>query len=379
MKEYCIRMFGDDLIHKQVYQAAWDEAAGRYDFTGMFVHVKDLIREADLAIINQETIFVSDPKKYSSFPMFGTPADLGDAIADAGFHVVLQASNHSLDKNLEGISDTVEYWESRHPGITLLGVHTSADSARHVHIKKIGDMKVALLNYAEKMNYHPMPAGKPYVVDRMRSGDRARVKKQIAFARERADLVIVLPHWGCEYLYEPIESQKKWAHFFAECGADLIIGTHPHVLQYTEEIRTQDQRTVPCLYSLGNFVSCQNLPGTQLGGMADVVIRYDGGKASVRSASVVPLVTHTNDSYSYFTVYPLSDYTDELAAENKLFTVCQKRFGGKRMDTAGLEELFAAVMEKRAMETAYFKKPSDVTKYNISGVWAALTGKNTKG
>ena len=137
MEKYKIRMVGDDLIHRQVYQAARDETSGKYDFNIMFDQICNSIKEADLSIINQETIFINDPKKYSSFPTFGSPADLGHAIAAAGFDVVLHASNHSLDKGIEGISDTIGFWKKNYPEITFLGIHESADTEKRICVKRL--------------------------------------------------------------------------------------------------------------------------------------------------------------------------------------------------------------------------------------------------
>lgn len=374
MSEYIIRMVGDDLIHKQVYEAAYK--GDGYNFDIMFENIRNLIDEADLSIINQETILVSDYKDISSFPAFGSPSELADSIVRAGFNVVLHASNHSLDKKYKGIEDALAIWR-KHKDITVLGIHDSQADAEKMRIVTVGDMKVALLNYSEKMNFHPMPFGKPYAVDRMRKRDRNKIAAQIRRAKSKADLVIVMPHWGCEYLYEPVPSQKEWAVFFADSGADLIIGTHPHVVQYKEDIRTSDGRLVPCLYSLGNFISCQIIPGTCIGGMADIRVEFDQN-ARIKNADIIPLMTHTDRDYSYFTTYPLEKYTRELAEENKILTVMAKRSGQKRMDPDSLNNLFIDIMEKRAMADAMFKKPMDVTISNVKGVFAALTGKNTK-
>ncbi len=298
--------------------------------------------------------------------------------AGGGFDVVLHASNHSLDKGIEGISDTIGFWKKNYPEISFLGVHESADDAKRICVKRLGNIKIALLNFAEAMNFHMMPLGKPYIVDRMRKKDKKKIRAKIMRAREQADLVIVMPHWGIEYMYEPVGSQKEWARSFAEYGADLIIGTHPHVLEYTETIVTSDGRRVPCLYSLGNFISCQIIPGTTLGGMADITVSVENGKAVVSNAEIIPLITHTDENYSYFTTYFLSDYTEDMARHNRLLSVMQKQFGVERMTVEKFRALFENIMNRSASADAYFKTPADVKKYNIHGVLAAVSGKGSK-
>lgn len=376
MSKIILRAVGDNLIHKQVYQAARRED-GTYDFTGMYEKVKPLLEEADIAVINQETILVADDAKISSFPAFGSPTAVGEAIIEAGFDVVTHASNHALDKGYEAICDSVNFWEEHKDKICYTGIHTSAEDQSDIRVLEREGIKVAFLNYTEPLNFHIIPRSHPYCVDVMKCYTKGRIREQIKKAKELADIVIVFPHWGCEYLYEPVEKQKKWAAFFANAGADLIIGTHPHVLQHTTKITTKDGREVCCLYSLGNFISCQVNQGTMLGGMADIVIEKTGEGAAVTHADIIPLVTHTDDSYSYFTTYPLSEYSDELAAGNKIFAVMERNLK-VHIDVAYLHKLYLDIRKKQAMKDSIYKTPTDVLLHNIAGVYNALTGKNTK-
>ena len=114
-----------------------------------------------------------------------------------------------------------------------------------------------------------------------------------------------------------------------------------------------------------------------LGGMADVLIEKENGKTSVKSVKVLPLVTHTDEEYSYFTTYFLKDYNDDLAAENKIFSIVKRNYGID-VDCDYLNKLFKDIRERRAQEYSEFKKTSDVTWSNIKGVFYALTGKNVK-
>lgn len=378
MNKIMIRAVGDNLIHKQLYTAA-EKTDGSYDFSGMYSNVEHLIKEADVSVVNQETILVNDHSKISSFPAFGSPIETGKAIAEAGFDVVTHASNHALDKGYEGIEDSVKFWRyCKIKKVLYTGIHTSKNDQDKIRIIKRNGISIALLNYTEKLNFHTLPLNRRYCVDTMKENDKKHIKDQIASAKEKADLVIVFPHWGCEYLYEPIDSQKKWALFFGECGADLIIGTHPHVLQYTEDIICSDGRKVPCIYSLGNFISCQVIPGTMLGGMAEIAVTKDTiGRVQVSDYKVIPLVTHTDMEYSFFKTYLLSEYSDELAKDNRIFLKASAAQNAV-INKTYLEKLFEDIMTKKAMSYSLFKKPSDVTKYNIKAVFNSVTGKSRK-
>ncbi len=372
-----LRAVGDDLIHKQLYAAARKQD-GTYDFHGMFTHIRPLIDDADISVINQETMLVTDRNKISSFPFFGSPHELAGAIADAGFDVVTHASNHALDKGYQGIKECVSVWEGYSDRIIYAGIHETKEDSRKIRVIHRNGIKVAVLNYTQPLNYHLLPPLHPYCVDVMKNFSKNRISAQIREARQLADAVVVFPHWGCEYLYEPVEGQKKWAAFFADAGADLIIGTHPHVLQNMEDIHTKDGRTVPCIYSLGNYISCQVNQGTMLGGMADVEIKKtDDGKVSVEAVNIIPLVTHTDADYSVFITYPLSEYSDELCHENKIFKVMARNTGNS-IDMAFLNKLFSDIMDKKAMDYSIYRTPADVRRKNIQGVMNTVMRKNTK-
>lgn len=372
-----IMAVGDDLIHKQLYEAARLPGGG-WRFDGMFDGVRDLIAQADVRVINQETILVADDAQVSSFPAFGTPIAVGQAIIDAGFNVVTHASNHALDKGLDGIADTLAFWELHQDDVCMLGLNASAEDQERIRTIEVGGMRIALVNFTEKLNFRRLPRGARYCVDVMKRASRRALLARIARARQEADFVVAFPHWGCEYLYEPIDSQCVWARQIADAGADLIIGTHPHVVQPVEWIERADGGRTLCYYSLGNFISCQVGAGTMLGALADVVLERDGDGVRIASHGIVPLVTHTDESYGHFVTYPLEDYTDELAARNKIFAMVEKN-QGIHVDCAYLRTLFDDILNRRAQAYNKYKTPWDVNMGNLKGVINALRGKNTKG
>lgn len=372
-----IRAVGDNLIHKELYRAAALPEGG-YCFDQLFDGVRDLLREADVAALNQETIFVRDTAQVSAFPAFGSPVQVGEAAVKAGFNVVTHASNHALDKGLPGVQATLAFWRKQAPAVRMLGLHGSAEEQAEVPVVTVKGIRIAMLNYTESLNYHPLPPGAAYCVDVMKPHHKKAIREQLQRARQLADFVIVFPHWGCEYLYEPVASERAWAAFFAEAGADLIVGTHPHVVQPKEWLETADGRRTLCLYSLGNFISCQVKAGTMLGAMADIVIeKAPGGRAQIVSEALLPLVTHTDAAYSVFTTYPLDIYTDEQCRENRIFQVVQRNYGFA-VDCAYLRGLFDDILAGRAQARNEFQTPWDVRRSNIRAVCRTLLGKNAK-
>ncbi len=292
-----LKAVGDDLIHSGFYNIG--EARGS-DYTFMFENVSDVIQEADIAIINQETMFVYDKSQYSDYPLFGSPTGIGDALIAAGFDVVQLASNHSLDKGLTGISNTVDYFSDK--DVLAIGIYTDEESASEIPLMEVAGVTFAFLNYTYGTNGITMPNS--YCVNTF--SDEDKVRDDIRRARELADIVVVLPHWGTEYSYTPDSFQEKWTQIFLEEGVDIVIGTHPHVVQPCEMLTREDGHQMLVYYSLGNFISWQNKKERMLGGMADITITIEDGVISYEY-DLIPLVTYIH-SGTATTTYFLSDY-----------------------------------------------------------------------
>ncbi len=299
-EEYTVHMVavGDDLIHSGIYK--YGEANGS-DYSFMFENVKDVISAADIAIINQETIFVDDPSNYSSYPIFGSPEAIGDALIDAGFDVVQNATNHALDKSTWGIEQTINYFSDK--DVLEIGIYNDAESAAEIPLMECNGLTIAFLNYTYGTNGIPKP--NDYCVNTL--DDEDKVRDDIRRARELADLVVVLPHWGEEGRYTPTDFQNEWTQIFLEEGVDIVIGTHPHVLEPYELLERDDGHQMLVYYSLGNFISTQTNQDQMLGGMADVTVSVKGDEISY-DYTLVPTVTYLSSSTGIITTYFLSDY-----------------------------------------------------------------------
>lgn len=305
---------GDDLIHSQIYKSA-KKSNGSYNFDQLFLNLKDEIASPDIAVINQETVLGGASLGYSGYPRFNSPTEVGDAVVKAGFDVVLHATNHAMDKGEKGMQNTIDFWK-KYPEITVLGANESQDEADTIPVVDVNGIRIAMLNYTYGLNGLSLPSGRTYMVNLL---DEQRVRSDVAKAKEVSDFVIVFPHWGTEYVYKPVESQKEWTQIFLETGVDLVIGTHPHVLESVEWIEREDGHRMLVYYSLGNFVSSQSEVPRMLGGMANVTIEKTGEeKAVIADASITQLVTHITKGSKEFTVYKLSEYTDSLAAKHRL-------------------------------------------------------------
>lgn len=295
---------GDALIHENILNSG-KQKDGSYNYDAIFEHMKDYLSGFDVKIINQETIFVYDSKKFGGYPSFGTPKEVGDAMRAAGFNVITCATNHAYDRKEIGIQNTLDYWRKYKDSVLVTGIYGSQEDYDTLAIREYNGIKIAFLNYTTLLNSGAKK--EPYYI---RMYKEAAALKEIQAAKKKADFVIVLPHWGVEYEHEPSEKQEKMAKKLAEAGADAIIGCHPHVVQPVKVIKTSDGRRVPCYYSLGNFVSNMFWFKCQLEGLAELEIVKWNGETTLRSAEYTPIVNHMSKDDTKFTVYLLSDYTD---------------------------------------------------------------------
>ncbi len=318
---------GDALISETLNKGALQMGGGKtYDYHYIYSAMEDTIASYDLAAINQETILIDNYAQHSGYPAFGTPNTEGDAIADAGFDIVTQATNHSYDKGMAGINQDITFWRTKHPEITMLGLHSSREDASDIDYIESNGITFALFNYAYGLNGMRLPAGKDYAVDLL--SDTDKLLADVRTAEKTADFTIVFCHMGDEYSYKPNASQKTLALQLAEAGADLIVGAHPHCIEPCEVVKAENGNIALVYYSLGNFVSSQLNATTQLEGAANVTITKVGDLTAITDYDFIPLVNDWQGS----TPHPvfLKDYTEEEAAKHHFART------GKKFTAAGL-------------------------------------------
>lgn len=312
-------MVGDMLLHDRLEDYATIEK-GVYDYSSFFTHTKDLISEADVAIVNQEVILGGDSLGISGYPAFNAPYEFGDELVATGFDVVLHATNHALDKRKTGLMNCIDYWESNHPEILVTGINKSRDDYDNISVYHTDDFDIAILNYTYSTNGISAPEDMPFAVNML---DKEKVIADIKWAEENTDFTIVCPHWGTEYSLSVSSYQKKWTNIFLENGVDLVIGTHPHVIEPVEWLENEETgEKMLVYYSLGNFINWTGSTGAgcadrMVGGMASVTLnKTEEGKVFIAQDTVIPLICHLSKEEGALSVYPLPDYTPLLANEN---------------------------------------------------------------
>lgn len=306
--EISLLAVGDNLIHMPLVYSAQSLGYGYF-----YSEISDLISSADVAVINQETILVDESRGYSGYPNFGSPFGFAEAALEAGFDVFTCATNHSYDKKIDGITDTLNFWKE-HPEGLAVGIHEDEESYYSIPTLEVNGITIAFLNYTYGLNGYTLPSAYWYSVSLLTESNKEFIQQQIEQAKEIADFVVVAPHWGEEYVNTPTTSEVKWAQFFADCGVDLVIGCHPHVVQPVMEVEGKDGNSTLVYYSLGNFLSNQEYAARNVGGMASVTIVKDEEGTRIASYELLgtTVVRHRVDGVNAYSVILLDDLTQEM-------------------------------------------------------------------
>lgn len=316
-----IMMIGDILLHTRIEDYSVQED-GSYNFDAIFANTLEESLAADIAIVNQEVILGGAALGVSGYPTFNAPYEVGDALVDAGYDVVLHATNHALDKGKKGLLNCLDFWENTYPEIGVVGINDSAEDQETIFIIEKEGIRIAILNYTYGTNGIAMPKDMPYAVNMLKED---KVIADLQAAEKLADFVVVCPHWGTEYRLQPDKSQKKWTELFLEYGTDLVLGTHPHVIEPIEWLTNETTgESMLVYYSIGNYVNWTSSSGDgianrMVGGMANITIQLDEeGKAYISEYGVTPVVCHPEKQTNGITVYLLEEYTEELAERNAI-------------------------------------------------------------
>ena len=315
--EISLVMVGDVLLHTPL-QESGQQSDGSYNYDHFFAHTKSLISGADLALVNQEVILGGKELGLSGYPAFNGAFEVGDALVKAGFDVVCHATNHALDKGETGLLNCLNFWETSYPQIAVLGIHDSQESRDGLYLYQQDGVSIAVLDYTYGTNGISLP--QPYEVDLL---EEDQVIADLQRANQLADFVIVTPHWGTEYTHTPSEEQEHWTQIFLENGVDLVLGTHPHVIQPVEWVEDSQGNRMLVYYSLGNFINFTSDSGDgvrqrAVGAMATVTLSVEEDEVTISDYGVIPLISHMVEGTGKPTVYPLSDYTQALLEENEM-------------------------------------------------------------
>lgn len=308
---------GDNLIHETIYLDAYKD--GVYDFKEMYTSVSQDMKNSDIAFINQETIIGGTELGLSGYPSFNSPSEIAQNLKDCGFNLINLASNHSLDRNTNGIKKELENFDQV-GDMVVDGIYTSQEDFDRIVTFEVKGIMFSFLAYTYGTN--GISPEHSYNVSYF---DEAQIKKEVAAAKEISDVVIVSAHWGDENTFKPNDFQKRYAQLFADLEVDVVIGTHPHVIQPIEWITGKNGNETLVVYSLGNFIGGMLTIDNAIGGMIQFDFVKKEEDITVENVVWTPLMIHFEgnqnniypERYNYKS-YKASEYTSELANKHVL-------------------------------------------------------------
>lgn len=310
---------GDIMCHLTNIKNAYNSTSKDYDFSNVFKNIKSYTQNADITVGNLETTFAGESRGYTGYPTFNTPEVLGKNLKDIGFDVLSTANNHCMDKGYSGLVSTLNFLDEY--GISHMGTSRSVEEQNKILVKDVNGIKIAFLSFTYGTNGITIPSDKSYSVNLI---DKELMKKQIELAKaENVDLICVNMHWGVEYKLKQNSTQEDLADFLFENGVDIILGSHPHVLEPMEKrtITLEDGTSKDgfVIYSLGNFVSGQIYANTKSTVILDIQItKGDDGKISIDSVKYTPVYLYDKGSNSTSrTRYTLMDIEKSISNYEK--------------------------------------------------------------
>ncbi|MCX0378300.1 CapA family protein [Clostridium perfringens] len=252
-----ISAVGDIILHDEQIWSAYNEENKAYDFMNNFKYIKNFIEKSDIAYGTIEGTYAGEEIGYSGYPNYNGPDSMINTLKDTGFDIINVATDHYLDKGVEGASKTGEKIDKE---------MTSIGNKKYI-IKKVKGIEIGFTSYTYEskegeLNGHKIPEGinlNTFSYNKLDKGLEEMKALIEEMKNQGAEFIVFGMHWGVEYNIEPSKYQVKIAEALNEYGVDLILGSNPHVVQPIEEIEGEDGHKTLVAYSLGNFISNQRL------------------------------------------------------------------------------------------------------------------------
>lgn len=293
-KEAELVAVGDIMMHGAQIKSGYNPTTKTYNYDNFFTEVKGILSSGDWIIGNLETTLSGPETGYTGYPLFNAPDPLADAIKKAGFNIISTTNNHSLDRGEKGVLKTLENVKKR--GLIPIGTATSAKEAAKITIVEKNNISMAILGYSYGTNGIPIPKGKNYLVSLI---NPQKITQDITKARQAGvDFVTVILHFGLEYQRQPSAEQKALVKQLVNAGADIILGSHPHVVQPYQIIektgKSEKPKKAVVIYSMGNFISNQREKYRDLGVIFKVKVlkKFPDETTEIKEIKAIPTWVH---------------------------------------------------------------------------------------
>jgi len=332
---------GDLMCHSVQYQYA-KVSKDSFDFIPVYREVQKYFDESDFLFGNLETVTAGIEKKYSGYPFFNSPDDYVKSLKVVGFDILATSNNHCLDQGEKGLRRTIDVIKNN--GIQYVGTYVSGQDRDSIRLIESNGIKIAILSYTYGTNGLPIPQGKEYLVNLI---DTLLIKRDIEKANSlKPDILIVYYHIGEEYKREPSTYQKSIVKKTFDYGADIVLSSHPHVLQPVDYYNTTSKRidTGFVVYSMGNFISNQQWRYSDAG----VIVSFNINKVLPADSVFI----------SDITFIPTWVFKGRINDKNEYLILPSAYYGNDSLYT------FLSIKDREKMKQSYYDSKEILTKYN---------------
>ncbi|MBR4289623.1 MAG: CapA family protein [Oscillospiraceae bacterium] len=370
-----IAVAGDVMMHLPIVRSS--QTVDGFDFTPIFSYLKPYVSSADFAVANLETTLSgTDGLLYTGYPNFNSPDAIARCAKDTGFDMLLTGNNHSYDYGTAGLKRTLEVIQES--GLTGLGTLSSADQPRYT-VQSVGGIEIGMVCYT----FGEVDDGGSVTINGMTTDAAAdglinafdynylsrfytEIEGEIAAMRaDGVDAIVMYIHWGDEYSTIVSDTQRTIAQTLCDLGIDVIIGSHPHVVQPLELLTSTVDPThkTICLYSTGSLLG--NLRADTIGmttGYCEdgvmlrfTLAKYNDGSVRVNAVRVLPtwiLVQGTDENRDFF-IIPLdqsvSDWMGTFGLTSSQYSDAKNSYNRTmELVTPGLNKIANYLNEKNA-------------------------------
>ncbi|MHB1653815.1 MAG: CapA family protein [Desulfitobacteriaceae bacterium] len=337
---------GDILMHNtEIWSGQQSDGSYKFDF---FSSVERLIKAGDYASTNFEAPMAGPESGYTGYPVFNSPDAMADTLKNAGFNLVITANNHIMDRGVGGALRTLDVLKKA--GLDTTGVYSSPEAQNILLLKEIRGVRVGYLAYTYGTNGIPVPKDRPYLVNLL---DKEKVLKDIASSKSKVDILVLVLHWGEEYNTNATQEQRSLAREFMEAGADVILGSHPHVIEPMEALNI-DGKNKFVIYSMGNFIGDQN----GLERNSGIVLKlqftkdFNSNQTTIDSVSYIPTFSYSymKNGVKKFRVVPIVETIKNIQSGQEQYL--------KANDISTLEKALSQTRKQLGEGSDMSKKPS---------------------
>lgn len=332
-----ISAVGDILCGNEMLQDAYNEQTNTYLFEYMFRNIPSFIERSDIVIGTMETNFTNN--SYSCYGKRNSPKTFADAVKNSGINLVSVTTNHSLDYGVQGLAETKDYLQEL--GFSTVGDRLGEDT---VTIKNIKDVKIAFLSYTYGIEEQNRKTKEE--LDTVNIFSKELAKEELEYAKENAEYIFVIMHWGDDYATKPSKDQEEVADFLIKNGANVILGNHPAVIQPMEVKQNSEGENVFVAYSLGNYISSISNETSKVELALNIEIRKRGqdGKVVLSKVDYTPIyaLDHGQNAENRYELIDMKGVAKEYAGGNT--SIVDKKTYQKLLD--GLELLERVVEQK---------------------------------